>query len=545
MTSPSGGFWAKTRSLARRIDPLPDCSRRFFLPTPAECVFWLLFAAVTLLMVCFHEPWRDEAQGYVLVRDTSLPELVRHMPRESQFMLWYLLSWCFVRLFGVSIFGLNLIHWGLSCCTAFIVLRRAPFRLLTRVALIFGVMFAFEFTVVTRHYAIGLFLLAILMANWRSRFQSPVLYACGIALCASTNLPIWTCLGGLCCAIGYEVLARRLWSWKMIGAMSIVLFGFALALAEIYNGQGGFGSPYVSFRGNEVAGFELAKRFGDVFKAVSNLVYLPAWAWILCFLSGLLYFAWKSVPAFFCFATNAFLMFSLQFIGGFHSMRHVGFLLVGTVVSCWVAAQDEDAPDGFLAQIPRPAAVCLASVAGCAAALLLFLHLFLTPFFVWMEMKYPFSHGRATSFFLRDNIPEDVPMYCLSARSNVSVLPWLPGRKFFVFDRREFGTYSKWGRVSGLSMLDMAFEAAARLAPDQRYAVFVVAMNEDPNIFPSNMVLLYDSRRNEKRVWGPYVEEFLVFAVVREEEKDLYRPGGRRDRPWFIPEDARIREAPR
>ena len=48
-------------------------------------------------------------------------------------------------------------------------------------------------------------------------------------------------------------------------------------------------------------------------------------------------------------------------------------------------------------------------------------------------------------------------------------------------------------------------------------------MNEKPNLFPPNMILLYDSRKNERPVWGPYVEEFLVFAVVRNEDIELYR----------------------
>ena len=114
-------------------------------------------------------------------------------------------------------------------------------------------------------------------------------------------------------------------------------------------------------------------------------------------------------------------------------------------------------------------------------------------------------------------------MYCFSARSNTSVLPWLPGRRFFIFDRMEYGTFSRWGIVNGLTMLSMAEYAAEHLRPDQSYAVFVVAMNEEPSIFPSNMILLYDSRKNSPPVWSPYVEEFLVFAVVRPEEVPLFR----------------------
>jgi len=573
MTSPAGVFPAKVRRLAGRVNPFPDAARPLFRPAPAEFALWLLFAAVTLLAVIYHEPWRDEAQAYVLVRDTTLTELVLHMKYESQFLLWYLLTWVLVRLFGVTIFGLNLLHWAISCCTAFLVLRRAPFRLLTRATLIFGVMFAFEFTVVTRHYAIGVFLLTILMLNWRSRFKRPVLYACGIALCASTNLPVWTCLGGLCTAIGYEVISRKLWSRPVVTAMLVAFFGFLLALAEIFNGHG-FGSPYVSYRGNQVAGFEFVKRFRDMSNAVFNTVFFPLFQWghqvprnvkeglgfsaldwcllgllVACFLIGLLYFARKSVSAFVCFLTNAFLMFSLQYVGGFHSMRHVGFLLIGTVVACWIAAQEEEDVQplhgfAFLSRLPRRAATGLSIVSGCAAALLLFLQAVLTPFFVWMEMKYPFSHGQAASYFIRDNIPAEVPMYCFSARSNVSVLPWLPGRSYFIFDRLEQGTYSKWGRSHGLSMKGMAEVIADRLEPGQRYAVFVVAMNEDPNLIPPNMILLYDSFQNEEPVWGPYVEEFKVYAVVREEDIDLYRPRVPRIPSKFIPQGLKIKEAP-
>ena len=150
MTSPAG-FPAKLRAVVRRLNPFPDSARPLFRPSAPELVLWLVFAVVTLVMVWYHEPWRDEAQGYVLVRDTTLTELILHMKFESQFLLWYLLTWVLVRLFGVTVFGLNLLHWAISCCTAFLVLRRAPFRLLTRTVLIFAVLFAFEFTVVTRH----------------------------------------------------------------------------------------------------------------------------------------------------------------------------------------------------------------------------------------------------------------------------------------------------------------------------------------------------------------------------------------------------------
>ncbi len=531
MTS-AAGFPAKLRNTLRRIDPLPDPARPLFRPTPAELILWLAFAALTLAAVCYHEPWRDEAQAYVVVRDNTLAGLILHMKFESQFLLWYLFTWPFVRLLGVPIFGINLFHWALSCSTAYLIVRRAPFRFLTRGALIFSILFAFEFTVVARHYAIGVFLLTVLLMNWRERFRRPVLYACGIALCAQSNLPAWACLGGLCCAIGYEVIARRLWSRRVFASMLVCVFGFVIALASIFNGSG-FGSPYVGKRGGDLAEKAVLERLGTSFESISNMTYLPVWLCVVCIVLGALYFIWKSIPGLICFLMSVGLIVALQLVGGFHSIRHIGFMLIGTVAACWIAAVDDAPGLGAVFRLPARISTCLNCSAGCAAALVLALQAFVTPFFFICEILYPFSHGHATADFIRENIPEDVPMFCFTARSNVSVLPWLPRRKFFIFDRGEYGTYSKWGRAFGLSMKDMADEAAARLEPTQQYGVFVVAMNERPNIFPPNTILLYDSRKNERPVWGPYVEEFLVFAVVREEDVERYRsmrPRGRSSR---------------
>ena len=521
MTSPAG-FFAKTVDRIRRWNPPPDLARPLFRPAPAELVLWLLFAAVTLTAVWFHEPWRDEAQGFLIVRDNTLPGLVLHMRDESQFLLWFLFTWPFVRLLGVPIFGVNLLHWGVSCATAFLVLRRAPFRLLTRAAIIFSVVFAFEYTAVARHYALALFLLAVLLANWRNRFRAPVLFAGGIALCASTNLLAWVCLGGLCTAVGYEIVARKLFSPRIAAAVLVAAFGFLLALAEIYNGRGGFGSPYVSRRGGALEG-HVAERIRFAVESISHLTYLPAVLCLVCLMAAVFYFAWKSAPAFVCFLTCLALTAGLQIAGGFHSMRHLGFLLAGVVASCWIASSGDTKGFVWLSRLPGRIQSAIPMAAGCAAALLLAMQTAVLPFFVWCEVNYPFSHGRATARFIRDNIPPEVPMYCFTARSNTSVLPWLPGRRFFIFDRMEYGTFSKWGRVDAPSMQFMADYAAEHLLPEQRYALFVVAMNEEPNVFPSNMILLYDSRKNSPPVWGPYTEEFLVFAVVRPEFAESFR----------------------
>ena len=323
----------------------------------------------------------------------------------------------------------------------------------------------------------------------------------------------------------------------MITCALVCRTGFALALGTIFNGSG-FGSPYVGKRGSDLAELGILERLQDAFEFISVITFLPfcgrdkfpdpvlagmVLACIVCIVLGLLYFARKSMPAFICFLTTVVLVVSLQFVGGFHSMRHIGFILIGAVAAAWIAACDNTPVSGAMQRFPAGLFRGLARIAGGFVAVILAAHVLITAVFVWGEVTRPFSHGRATAEFIRKTVPEDVPMYCFSARSNVSVLPWLPRRKFFIFDRMEYGTFSKWGRSVPQSLKEMTDEVVLRLKPDQQCAIFVVAMNEFPNIFPPNTVVLYDSRKSEPPVWGPYIEEFVVLAVVRQEDVELYR----------------------
>ena len=44
--------------------------------TRAENLILLIYTAFSFLLILVHEPWRDEAQFWLLARDASLPEIL-------------------------------------------------------------------------------------------------------------------------------------------------------------------------------------------------------------------------------------------------------------------------------------------------------------------------------------------------------------------------------------------------------------------------------------------------------------------------------------
>ena len=51
----------------------------------------LVYAGLTLYTLLHHEPWRDEAQAWLLARDLGPVELLHQLPMEGTPGLWHFL----------------------------------------------------------------------------------------------------------------------------------------------------------------------------------------------------------------------------------------------------------------------------------------------------------------------------------------------------------------------------------------------------------------------------------------------------------------------
>jgi hypothetical protein len=146
--------------------------------------------------------WFDELQSWNLARAShSLPELFRHLRYEGHPPLWYLPLWVLTRFTGDPR-AMQALGWVIVVAIDAVVLFRAPFPVPARIALVAGYFFAFEYSVITRSYGLGVLLLVIALAQLgrtRPRWGAATL---ALVLLAWTSLAAAVLAGAIALTVG-------------------------------------------------------------------------------------------------------------------------------------------------------------------------------------------------------------------------------------------------------------------------------------------------------------------------------------------------------
>ena len=134
-----------------------------------ESLVLAAYALVVALGLTWHEPWADEAQAWLLARDSGWWHMMLHGIRyEGSPGLWHSLLWVLVRL-HVSFAGMHWVSAAVAAAGVWVLLRYSPFPLLLRILLPFGFWLAYQDAVVARSYvlfAVLAFTAAAMLRSW-------------------------------------------------------------------------------------------------------------------------------------------------------------------------------------------------------------------------------------------------------------------------------------------------------------------------------------------------------------------------------------------
>lgn len=125
-------------------------------------LYWLfaIYLIFTAILVILHEPWRDEAQAWLLARDHTLTSLLHHMSYEGTPPLWHLILMPFAKL-GAPFATMKFIHWAMAGVTFGLFFFRSSLSLLEKTLFLFGYYALFEYNIVARNYLVTFLLLML------------------------------------------------------------------------------------------------------------------------------------------------------------------------------------------------------------------------------------------------------------------------------------------------------------------------------------------------------------------------------------------------
>lgn len=210
-------------------------SSAFFRFISNPKVFAILVATIfflaNLVLVWFHEPWRDEANPWQIAKAINFENFYDVMRVEPHPMLWYLILAPFAKL-GFPYFTTSIISLLIMTISVFLLVRFAPFSKSAKVAVVLSSAFLYFNSVISRNYCLVVLIVVILAINYKNRLAHPFRYLLLIALLLQTHFLASGLAGALFIVFSYDL-------WKHGRAkrskLLPILFGYLLIAISLFS----------------------------------------------------------------------------------------------------------------------------------------------------------------------------------------------------------------------------------------------------------------------------------------------------------------------
>lgn len=146
----------------------------WFAEQRLHCIVFIAYVTVTVTVSCFHEPWFDEAQAWLIARDCSWKELLTVRTHyEGHPPLWWMLLAIPAKL-GMP-YEIGLKSLNLMCAALMIWLLEFKTKLpeLLKVILPFSYFLCYQYGVTSRPYALMIAAMLLIAINWNNRNTKP------------------------------------------------------------------------------------------------------------------------------------------------------------------------------------------------------------------------------------------------------------------------------------------------------------------------------------------------------------------------------------
>lgn len=448
-----------------------------------ETVFALLLVVVFLAAAGFvasrHEIWRDEAQAWLIAKDSrSLDDLALRIKFDGHPALWYWGLFLLTR-FTSSPAAMQAFHLFLAAAAVFLFARFAPFSRLIKILFAFSYYAFFEYGVITRNYSLGVLLLFAFCAVYPKRDKSLLGPSAVLFLLAQTNIHMLILAVALTLVLAAERWFKRRRPRPRFQAtgMLMTLAGLAAGIYQVIpDASSIFSKSYhIYFQPDKV--FYIFRLIAKSYLAIpdpqihfwnlsllDHFSFAPVTTHLLAAL--LLLFALAAfldrplILGFFAMATGALGVFFYFAYQGY--LRHHGHFFLVFLAGLWLAARTE--PPSFRMGPLRTVAVGARRIAPVVLAVILAVQAAGSVIASVYEIRFPFSQGRRAADYIRAQNLQDWVLigdfyYCMS-----SVSAYLDRPIYFPV-LEQWGSYARWIEpVHRRMSMTYVMQAAERLS---------------------------------------------------------------------------------
>jgi hypothetical protein len=454
-------------------------------PTPRSFVAGVvaLFAAIAAFVVAHHEPWRDEADAWLVVRDIDFAHLFDWSRHAGTPLLWYGFVAPLARA-GLPYASQQWLHLGVAIAAVAIFVAYAPLSRLTKVLASFSYFFAYEYSIIVRSYALTILLIFAAAALWPRRAERPIGLAVVLALLCNTNAQGFVVAGAFAAAL----LAER-----AIRPSAIIAVGALVAWWQVRTppdpAREGARHAFNAIAIPWTLGNAFAPTLPLAAGCAVGIVVLAVVTLAIRRSRSALIVLWMTIAA-------LLTLYSYVWLGG---LRHAGFLLVITLVALWLGARDADLRFASAAALLLNGALL---ISVCVAAR------------YWIDdTRDAFSGAKEMATFISDHHLESAEIAAHNLTQCEALLPYLSHTRFWYAGLGEYGTYLKWDAAQERA-LEMPYPAAEERAKRQFAGrEWLLLFNvEIPDAEKHGFRLLYT---NQQAIFEKTDERYWLYAPAR------------------------------
>lgn len=431
-------------------------------------IVMVTFVVVAWIGLRHHEMWRDEYHPWLIARNAaSLRGLMENLRYEGfSMILWHLILYVASR-FTIDPNIIQPIHLFFAAGSVFLVLRFAPFNRFQKLLFCFGYFTLYEFCVISRNYALGIFLLLLFAVFYRQRFQRPIRLAVVLFLLCHSNAYAMMIACVLFAALLLECAIFREARVAAGSHKLVTVTGMFIALA-------GMVSAYVFMLPPPDMHLLNAPQTHDFGTAVLTLTalcrgylplpnYFPYWphlAWgtnvfadgmaigtyigaavsVVLLVVGILLF-WRKPIILFMYAASSIGFMAFQFIYSFGAVRHQGHFYYLLLVGLWLRNEFPDSQT-FASRLEQISDKFNARLDGFWNFILI-TQLLAGVFAFTIDVAEPFSASKETAEYIQKNHYNELPILAYKDTLAESISARLDKALYYPESSR-FGSYVSW-----------------------------------------------------------------------------------------------------
>ena len=164
-----------------------DTIIKFIKNNKTFILIMLLYTIITIPLLINHEPWRDEAQAWLIGRDLSIINIFKQMYYEGHPCLWNLILSFFAKL-NLPYFTINIISYLIMWFTAVLILKKSPFNKFINYIIIFSSPFIYNYSIIARNYCLIPLAISLIAIIYPNRHKNTYKYTFSILFLAWTHI---------------------------------------------------------------------------------------------------------------------------------------------------------------------------------------------------------------------------------------------------------------------------------------------------------------------------------------------------------------------